>query len=241
MTAASDIKDNTMHTLVLFFGLLLIAPLTLAESSDPFSSSAGEGEKFLKVEQAYQVAPTIDGDTIALHWQAAPSYYLYQHQFGISVRTEAASEQLSLTFEAGKKKFDEIFQKELEVYYNSTVVTGKTRLSPPYELKVSSQGCADAGLCYPPRHQYFSVDTDGNGVPDECDEDCNGNGMPDRWEVIEGFADDENGNRIPDDCEPDCNDNGVADFLDILDGVETDLVRGSVNGSTFDSTASHPD
>lgn len=162
MTAASDIKDNTMHTLVLFFGLLLIAPLTLAESSDPFSSSAGEGEKFLKVEQAYQVAPTIDGDTIALHWQAAPSYYLYQHQFGISVRTEAASEQLSLTFEAGKKKFDEIFQKELEVYYNSTVVTGKTRLNPPYELKVSSQGCADAGLCYPPRHQYFSVDADGN-------------------------------------------------------------------------------
>ncbi len=162
MTAASDIKDNTMHTLVLFFGLLLIAPLTLAESSDPFSSSAGEGEKFLKVEQAYQVAPTIDDGTIALHWQAAPSYYLYQHQFGISVRTEAASEQLSLTFEAGKKKFDEIFQKELEVYYNSTVVTGKTRLSPPYELKVSSQGCADAGLCYPPRHQYFSVDADGN-------------------------------------------------------------------------------
>ncbi len=162
MTAASDIKDNAMHTLVLFFGLLLIAPLTLAESSDPFSSPAGEGEKFLKVEQAYQVAPTIDGDTIALHWQAAPSYYLYQHQFGISVRTEAASEQLSLTFEAGKKKFDEIFQKELEVYYNSTVVTGKTRLSPPYELKVSSQGCADAGLCYPPRHQYFSVDADGN-------------------------------------------------------------------------------
>ncbi len=166
MAAAYDLKDNLMRNLVLFFGFLFLHTLALptlaqAESNDPFAASTSAGEKFLKVEQAYQVIPEVDGTTVRLNWQAEPSYYLYQHQFALEVRTAEKAEKVALTFEAGKKKFDEIFQKELEVYYNSTQVTGETQLAPPYELMVSSQGCADAGLCYPPRKQYFSVDASG--------------------------------------------------------------------------------
>ncbi len=129
-------------------------------SEDPFLPSTET--EFLKVDQAYQVSPKIDGTLLSFNWTIHPGYYLYQHQFKLEVRQSEKSEFVSLTFQKGKKKFDEIFQKELEVYYGSTQVTGVTTLTPPYELKVSSQGCADAGLCYPPRNQYFSVDDTGN-------------------------------------------------------------------------------
>ncbi|MFL0804392.1 MAG: protein-disulfide reductase DsbD [Agarilytica sp.] len=131
-----------------------------SHAEDPFQSSTET--EFLKVDQAYQVNPKVDGALLSFDWTIHPGYYLYQHQFKLEVRQPDKSETISLTFQKGKRKFDEIFQKELEVYYGSTQVSGVTTLTPPYELKVSSQGCADAGLCYPPRNQYFSVDASGS-------------------------------------------------------------------------------
>src|SRR5690606_27109586 len=58
---------------------------------------------------------------------------------------------------AGKSKDDEYFGR-VEVYYHALDV-GLTGLpAAPFTLQVTSQGCADAGLCYPPRTQRFSVD-----------------------------------------------------------------------------------
>ncbi len=68
----------------------------------------------------------------------------------------------------------------------------------------------------------FSVDTNGNGVPDEC-EDCNQNGVLDPADISMGTSTDLNGNGVPDDCEPDCNNNSVPDDRDILLGTSVDL------------------
>lgn len=142
---------------------------TLASAASPIEpgnsgglfSSQSEPE-FLKVDEAYQVEPTRSSDKWTFAWSIQPGYYLFQHQFKLEVRNKNKSEKVELSFSQGKKKFDEIFQKEVEVYYSATNVSGLTTLSPPYELKVSSQGCADAGLCYPPRNQYFTVTEDGD-------------------------------------------------------------------------------
>ncbi len=87
-----------------------------------------------------------------------------------------------------------------------------------------------------------SEDVDTNGVPDECESDCNGNGVQDRLDIIPygaevdcnanllpdtcdlaaGTSADCTGNGIPDECEPDCNGNGIADSCDILSGAATD-------------------
>jgi hypothetical protein len=63
-----------------------------------------------------------------------------------------------------------------------------------------------------------SADDDGNGVPDECEVDCNGNGTLDRLDVIPyGTGLDCNGNLSPDACDlgdgisRDCNANGRPD------------------------------
>lgn len=62
-----------------------------------------------------------------------------------------------------------------------------------------------------------SADTNGNGVPDEC-EDCNKNGVLDGQEIAGGSVADVNANGIPDPCEPDCNGNGQPDGWDIARG-----------------------
>ncbi len=67
-----------------------------------------------------------------------------------------------------------------------------------------------------------SSDTNGNGVPDEC-EDCNGNAVLDPAISAGGTSTDLNTNGMPDDCEPDCNGNAVPDDRDIRLGTSPDL------------------
>jgi hypothetical protein len=73
----------------------------------------------------------------------------------------------------------------------------------------------------------------GNGVPDECEPDCNGNGIPDAWDIETGAAIDCNGNGIPDscdatDCVSDCNLNGVPDECDIASGTSGDINENGI-------------
>lgn len=150
--------------------LILVSFALLSHAqTDDFSTTktrvdfAPQQNTFLKVEQAYQVIASSDEDGIYFDWQIHPGYYLYQHQFKAQARNAEQNEALTLQFEEAKLKFDEIFNQELAVYYTSTRVASKLpTLKPPYEITFTSQGCADAGLCYAPRHQYFTVDASGS-------------------------------------------------------------------------------
>lgn len=64
-------------------------------------------------------------------------------------------------------------------------------------------------------------DTNGNGIPDAC-EDCNNNGILDPVDIASKTSADVNGNGIPDECEPDCNNNGIPDDWDIIIGNSID-------------------
>lgn len=69
-----------------------------------------------------------------------------------------------------------------------------------------------------------SLDCNGNGIPDECEEDvdCNGNGACDSDDVATGASEDCNDNGIPDECEEDCNANGTPDDCDLAAQVSED-------------------
>ncbi|MCW5754514.1 MAG: hypothetical protein KIT24_07400 [Phycisphaeraceae bacterium] len=73
----------------------------------------------------------------------------------------------------------------------------------------------------------FSLDVDGNGVPDEC-EDCNGNGVPDSIDILNGHSLDLDGNGVPDECQADCDGNGVPDAMQIAAQASLDLDRDGV-------------
>lgn len=153
-----------MRTITFLSAFLLTVAAFAQDDFLSGNKASFEGEnKFLPVEEAYQSSVSVSGDTITIDFSAQPSYYLYQYQFKAQARNAEEAVSLPLEFkEQGKLKYDELQKKELVVYYDGVSLTApKPDLAAPYELKVTSQACADAGLCYPPRHQFFSVDADG--------------------------------------------------------------------------------
>ncbi len=84
-----------------------------------------------------------------------------------------------------------------------------------------------SGAAYVHSSNLDDTDTDGNGMPDEC-QDCNNNGVFDPDDIAEGTSPDCNANAVPDECDladgqsQDCNGNGVPDSCDIADDPEAD-------------------
>lgn len=146
--------------------LLLFVSTALSQS---FASNNDfinlETADFLPVEQAYQLQLEVDKDDNTLHfiWLLADDYFLYHH--GFKLQWHSASEKIvsydaeQLALPEGIKKEDEYFGL-VEIYYQQVVLDFplSERTAMPLYLKVSSQGCADAGLCYPPYDLYYKVD-----------------------------------------------------------------------------------
>ena len=122
-------------------------------------SLVDSGDEFLPVEEAYKAHLDLQGDTLFIDWDIAPGYFLYGEKFKLEAHTPEVKTTLAPHYEKGKLKFDQYFNKDLEVHYNTTRITVDTAgLGDKFELKLRSQGCADAGLCYAPRTQYFQID-----------------------------------------------------------------------------------
>lgn len=120
--------------------------------------SSDESTEFLPVDQAYRVTVSVAEDRLLLSWTITEGYYLYRDRFKFhAVDTET---QLGAPiFEIGKVKWDEFFEAELEVYYQGTEVSLPfSTEADQVEIQIESQGCADAGLCYPPYKQWLTVD-----------------------------------------------------------------------------------
>jgi thiol:disulfide interchange protein DsbD len=113
---------------------------------------------FLPVEQAYQISPSISPKGARFYWDIAPEYYLYKHAFKVELNDIDITNSLKIA--DGLPKTDEYFG-DVEVYYQQAMIeTPPIKVQDKLVLTVTSQGCADAGLCYPPRQQYFKVNTD---------------------------------------------------------------------------------
>ena len=144
----------------------LLASLSFAQNSfsDNISSPAKNNRLaspdavFLPVAQVYQVAIEIKESELILNWSIVEGYYLYRDRFNFSA-VDATSQLEAPIFETGKRKWDDFFEKELEVYYTTTsIVLPYKAESDQMEIQIESQGCADAGLCYPPYKQWLTVD-----------------------------------------------------------------------------------
>lgn len=161
-------KPLIFQKISLLVGTLLLAITLFVNPSyavDDLKPSGNNGFNeetvtFLPVDEAYTVTGSIENDQIFLDWKIENGYYLYKHQMNISASSSNEKVSLPITFGKSKKKYDEYFEEELEVFYN------ETRLTLPHpdptktqalELHLRAQGCADAGLCYPPEDYFFSV------------------------------------------------------------------------------------
>jgi thioredoxin:protein disulfide reductase len=112
---------------------------------------------FLEPEQAFRLsAQAKDERTVEVRFDVAPGYYLYRER--LSVQAPDGVILGEPVIPPGKVKFDENFQKDVETYHGGLSFTVPvTQAAGPFTLTVNSQGCADAGLCYPPQTQMLRV------------------------------------------------------------------------------------
>ena len=119
-------------------------------------------QTFLEPERAFKfVARVLDERSIDVEFTVAPGYYLYREQ----LRFEAAGATLGAPqLPPGKVKFDETFRKNVETYRGVLrVAVPVTQAASGFRLIVTSQGCADLGLCYPPMRSGADVSLAGFG------------------------------------------------------------------------------
>ena len=129
-------------------------------ASQPFTLGSSGSSEFLPVDEAFKVyAQAVDGNTAEIGFQVTPGHYLYQDKLSVTARSERArTGQLDLP--PGEAKVDEFFG-EVQVYHDDLFFKVPIARATPepmeLELEVGYQGCADAGLCYPPQTRTFTV------------------------------------------------------------------------------------
>jgi len=124
-------------------------------------SQAGFSDSdLLPVDKAFALkASAAADDRIVAEWAIADGYYLYRSKFRFS--TEAPGIRFGeARYPAGKIKQDEFFG-EIETYRHKVAIEIPVIREPgapdSFELKATSQGCADIGVCYPPNTQVASL------------------------------------------------------------------------------------
>ncbi|MCC8536008.1 protein-disulfide reductase DsbD family protein [Xanthomonas axonopodis pv. poinsettiicola] len=137
----------------------LAAPLLAASLAllAPVAQAVSEAD-LLPVDQAFVLSAQADSrDSIALQWKIAPGYYLYRHR--ISVKSGQGFSAGELALPEGQSKHDEFFG-QVQTYRKLLQATLAGKAEPSLQtavLQVQYQGCADAGVCYPPQRREIRV------------------------------------------------------------------------------------
>lgn len=133
-----------------------LIPGAMAQTGSLFPGQA----RFLDVDEAFRFYTSLDSaQQISIHWNIAAGYYLYDDKFAFQV---AAPDGTEISVEAdiptGVAHHDEFFG-DVEVHYEElrTIVTLPASYEQPFELILGFQGCAEAGLCYPPQRQRLEI------------------------------------------------------------------------------------
>ena len=143
--------DGRGTELMRFFFLLLVTLLTVpvkAATNNVLGDLLGPPQhSFLPVDQAFVFDFDQQGSTLFVGWDIAPDYYLYKKK--IEIIAKGANIQVGDSG-SGEIIEDEFFGKT-EVFFNTASVVSKlSNITEGAVVKVRYQGCAKAGLCYPP-------------------------------------------------------------------------------------------
>ncbi|NMT63958.1 protein-disulfide reductase DsbD [Marinobacter orientalis] len=148
-TSCSIAPTRALSRLLLFLALSAFSAITAGAGNSLF----GNNNDFLPVDEALPFSFTVDNGAVLLSWDIAPEHYLYQGRISVNSTTEGVElgePEFSYT---GTDTEDEFFGK-VTVFYEPVEARVPVKLSEGIreaELQVTYQGCANAGLCYPPQ------------------------------------------------------------------------------------------
>jgi len=118
-------------------------------------------DEFLDPELAFKFSARMqDPSTIAVTYVIADGYYMYHERF----KFDAVGAKLGTpVYPAGKVKFDDTFQKNVETFRKTLTITIPVQATGAFTLKATGQGCSDKGLCYAPQDATAQLVGGGGG------------------------------------------------------------------------------
>ncbi|MBL0793474.1 MULTISPECIES: protein-disulfide reductase DsbD [unclassified Pseudomonas] len=168
-----------MRHFFLFFALLISS---LAQAgNDPFASKP----EFLPVDKAFVLtSERLDSGETQLFWQIADGYYLYQKR----LKFDGLATQNVPALPEGESHSDEYFGEQ-PVYRQGLEL--KIPAAAQGQIKVSYQGCADAGLCYPPQTRVIDLGGKASATTDEAPDQALASGLQQHslgWSLLVFFG-----------------------------------------------------
>jgi len=127
----------------------------------PAAAPAATPDAFLQPEQAYRISGTATApDAIRVSWDIVDGYYMY----AAKIRLRSLTDGIQIAppdLPPAQTKHDELFG-EVKIYRGRLDVPASIKRAPGsgaiLTLEATSQGCADAGLCYPPHRQKLLLE-----------------------------------------------------------------------------------
>jgi thiol:disulfide interchange protein DsbD len=124
--------------------------------------AAHAADDFLDPEAAFRFsARMVDAKTAEVTYTIADGYYMYRERFAFNADGAKLGTPV---IPPGSVKFDETFQKNVETYHKAVTIRLPVEAGGAFTLKVTGQGCADKGLCYPPMTSEAKLSPDGGGL-----------------------------------------------------------------------------
>ncbi len=148
--------------------------------------------EFLAVEDAFSFSYEQQGDELIIHFDIAPDYYLYKYQFKLVGKDVTLGEPV---YPPGKEKEDEFFGKTEVYYVDVTFTVPVEQAVQDGVVKVRYQGCADAGLCYPPTVQVIYLNAVGDAAASSANstsEVASGDVASEQFNLADRLADQDN-------------------------------------------------
>ena len=122
------------------------------------AAAAGAADDLLEPEKAFRMsARALDASSVEVRFAIADGYYMYREKFRFALENAGGSKLGAAEFPAGIKKKDDFFG-DVETYRKEVAIRIPVEgTASALQLVVTSQGCADIGVCYVPMDTKATV------------------------------------------------------------------------------------
>lgn len=117
--------------------------------------------EFLPVHEAMPMTYHSDGDELVVDWLIEDEHYMYRDVTDISLAPDQEEPDSVGEFRLSNhdvERYDPTFDEVMPVFYEYQTLRLPVQADGPVDFVVRYQGCAEAGLCYPPQTQTVTFD-----------------------------------------------------------------------------------
>jgi thiol:disulfide interchange protein DsbD len=152
-------KNAVFLLMVLILSFPWVCGAQTSQLDDPLADLFSDEPEFLKEEQAFQFDFAQNDNELVVTFDIAEGYYLYKKQFKTVTKNVDLGEP---EFPLGIEIEDEFFGIS-EVFFNQLSIRFPiAQAAQDGSVKLRYQGCAEAGLCYPPTTRVIYLDQVGS-------------------------------------------------------------------------------